>query len=188
MYRHRSQQTVLAFLILCSAFAGATASADPEHSPFVHLRTSCPWIRAAIVEAYRESPTFRRLVDQIEAASTFVFVEDRSCGVGADNPCTLIGSSGPGGRFLQIRAGHGWNQAQLTGILAHELQHATEIIQDPDVVDARSLRSLYRRIGFLRGRLGTEESWETNQARETQRIVVEETYESRRLARDSARR
>jgi len=187
MYRsHRSQRTALAVLILCG-FAGTPASADPERPPFAHLRTSCPRIKAAIADAYQESVTFRRLVDQIEATPTFVFVEARWCGTVTDNACTLIGSSGSG-RFLQIRASPLMNQRQLTGVLAHELQHAVEIIQNPDVVDAKSLRSLYRRIGFFSGRSGIQETWETNQARETERIVLGEAREFRRHARARTQR
>jgi hypothetical protein len=172
--------------MLCG-FAGTPASADRERPLFAHLRTSCPQIKAAIATAYQESATFRRLVEQIEATATFVFVEGRWCGTIANNPCTLIGSTGSG-RVLQIRASPMMNQLQLTGILAHELQHAVEIIQNPDVVDAQSLRSLYRRIGFLSGRSGPQERWETNQARETERIVLEEARQFRRLARASAQR
>jgi len=173
---------VLAVLILCSGFASTPALADPERPPFVHLRTSCPWIKAAIAALYLESVTFRRMVDQIEATPMFVFVDDRWCGSVGDNPCTLVGSTGSV-RFVEIRAGPVKNQQQLIGVLAHELQHVLEIIQHPDVVDAQSLRQLYRRIGFFSGRSGIQERWETSQARDTEWIVLREAREFQRLAR-----
>ena len=185
---HRSKQIVPAVLILWTAFTGAPVSAEPKQPSSVHLRPSCPWIKEAIRAAYEESLTFRRLVDQIEAAQTFVFVEGRACGTFTENPCTFIGSSGSGARWVQIRAGRMANQPQLTGILAHELQHAIEIIQNPDVVDSQSLRSLYRRIGYFTHRAGIQEWWETTQALETERTVLKEARQSQRLARAGAQR
>jgi hypothetical protein len=50
---------------------------------------------------------------------------------------------------------------------AHELQHAIEVAQAPEVTDARSLAQLYRRIGW-EGQAGR---FESNRARAIGNLV-----------------
>jgi hypothetical protein len=135
----------------------------------------------------RDSCRFRRIADvpwtsreQIEASQTFVFVEPMECWPDSSSVCTLVGSTAPGGRFLKIRATRFSSRWHLVEILAHEFQHVIEILQVSDVVDADSLRNLYRRIGFLQRQWGTHQGWETRQAQRTQRTVVMEAAEYRK--------
>ncbi len=69
-------------------------------------------------------------------------------------------------------ATHDW----LLATIAHELQHAVEIVEHPDVVDATSVLRLYRDISFGKCRDGLSEACETKRALATERQVLEELF------------
>jgi hypothetical protein len=54
---------------------------------------------------------------------------------------------------------------QMIATVAHELQHAVEVIEDASVVDEKSLIALYRRIG--EPSRSTQTGWETINAQQT---------------------
>jgi hypothetical protein len=60
--------------------------------------------------------------------------------------------------------------------IAHELQHAVEIVREPDVVDAATALALYRRIGTGRCREGLSEECETEMAKRIETVVREELF------------
>ena len=60
--------------------------------------------------------------------------------------------------------------------MAHELQHAVEIAEHPEVIDGSGAISLYRRIALGRCREGLSEECETTRALDTERRVLEELY------------
>jgi hypothetical protein len=184
MLRRNCINRFLLWLMVLSAVpASSKASTDTERPPLVYVRTSCPWIKDAIAAGSEVSPTFHGLLEEIEASHTFVFVDPTDCWFEASAPCTLVGSTGSGGRFLGVRATRTSSTWHLVEILAHEFQHVVEILQAPEVVDRDSLRALYRRIGFLRREWGIHEGWETMQAQQTQRTVVAEVADYRRHVR-----
>ena len=188
MFRRQCINLVLLALIALSAVATASEAATDTRRHLVYVRTSCRWIEDAIAQGSIASPTFRQLLDQIEASHTFVFVDPMTCWFDSSDACTFVGSTAPGGRFFRVRATRVSAPWHLVSILAHEFQHVVEILQHPEVVDAASLRALYRRIGFSQSKSWNHEGWETAQAQRTQRTVVAETTEYRRQAHLMARR
>jgi hypothetical protein len=81
-------------------------------------------------------------------------------------------TSSAGTRYLQVRIDR-WRVPPWEAIawLGHELQHAMEIAQAPEVHDDASLARLYRRIGWQWGG-GT--GFESDLARATGRRIIEE--------------
>ena len=71
--------------------------------------------------------------------------------------------------------------------IAHELQHAVEIAEHPDVVDARGVIELYRQLAFGRCRDGQSEECETKRALETEKTVLVELSRRQRSACRSCR-
>ena len=63
----------------------------------------------------------------------------------------LITATG-GWRYLSTELSDHYSRVDLLALLAHELQHAVEIADAPEVVDEASLIALYRRIGSDEGR------------------------------------
>jgi hypothetical protein len=72
------------------------------------------------------------------------------------------------GDYRYVRATINTEQApdQMIATLAHELQHAVEVIEDETVSDQRSLKELYKRIG-RQSHSGATTGWETVAAQET---------------------
>jgi hypothetical protein len=59
----------------------------------------------------------------------------------------------------------------LIAAVGHELQHAVEIAEHPDVTDAAAALKLYRQIAIGRCRERQSEECETTRALETERTV-----------------
>ena len=112
------------------------------------------------------STTFKALVDRIEASHVIVYV--------AVNPLMKSSLSGMltwmtqagGYRYLRASVSIDLTPDQMIATLAHELQHAVEVIEDESVTDEASLVALYRRIGLQNGSAAPMR-WETIAAQET---------------------
>ena len=93
--------------------------------------------------------------------------------------------SGVGGRTRFIGQGDGWRflsvevddrspKAIVLAMLGHELQHAVEIANAPDVTNDDGLAALYRRIGYCRKSCGDQPDLETQAALDTEHRVYAE--------------
>ena len=124
------------------------AAAPPAAAAtLLHVRTTSPALRTLIDAGIERSPTFRDLVDQLEASDVVVYVSFKMFDE-ADiaGRIQFVGSAG-GRRYLQIFVAPLADVACIA-ILGHELRHAVEIAAAPSVVDAASLAQCYARIGF----------------------------------------
>jgi len=124
-------------------------------------------------EGAARSATFRALVDRIEASNVIVYI--------AVNPIMKSNLSGMltwmtrAGDFRYVRASIKTELTfdQMVASVAHELQHAVEVIEDESVTDERSLIALYKRIGHRSGSAG-QSGWETVAAQRTSTRVRRE--------------
>ena len=73
---------------------------------------------------------------------------------------------------------HDW----LIATVAHELQHAVEIAEHPEVFDASAALTLYRQIAFGRCHERLSEECETTRALATEKQVLKELYSHTRGA------
>lgn len=130
------------------------------------LRPQDSRVAQVLKEGAARSATFRALVDRIEASNLIVYV--------AVNP--ILKSSLSGGLNWMTRAGDfryvrasirpDLTFDQMIASVAHELQHAVELIEDESVIDERSLDVLYKRIGQP-SRAAGRSGWETLAAQRT---------------------
>ena len=132
----RIARCILAHCLVSSAVASS------------HVRST----DAAILESLREgcsrSPTFRRLVDELDQMGTIVYVERGICGFGHYKACLPHSITIAGGiRFLRIVVERGQGGAQELALIGHELQHALEIARAPDIRSPDDITALFRRIG-----------------------------------------
>ena len=142
----------------------ATAMADGP-SGEVRLRPQDARLEQVIKEGARRSATFKSLVDRIEASNVIVYV--------AMNPVMKSNLSGMltwmtrTGSYRYVRASISTDLSfdQMVATVAHELQHAVEVIEDETVTDEKSMVALYRRIG-RQNSSAAPVRWETDAAQQ----------------------
>lgn len=109
------------------------------------------------------SATGRALVASLEATDLIVYVQLAATEASGRAATRFVTTSGPN-RFLRIVLGVMTPAFERIPLLAHELQHALEIANEPGVRDDDGVRELYLRIGEDRW---ARRSFETTAARET---------------------
>jgi hypothetical protein len=160
---------VLVALMAC--FAGRPASAQECKTLVPRVRSDDPSITKLIEQAMTHSPTFKRLIANIEASNGIVYVQSGSC-PGRVVACLPIWMASSGGnRFMRIivdreRIDSDW---QLLGAIGHELQHAIEVLRDRFVTNSVKMYYFYRRYAPTAG-----ERFETPDAARAGMAVEEE--------------
>jgi hypothetical protein len=146
-----------AVIVLSSARDAAPASviapltAAQVHAvmsaPTRHVRAVGPRLTKVIAEGMRRSGTFAHLVLALNRSDVIVYIE-----TGRSLPTTVAGrlvlaADTEGQRYLRIQVtGHATSD-DLIALVAHEMRHALEVAESPDVRDQRTLIALYERIG-----------------------------------------
>jgi hypothetical protein len=122
---------------------------DPD-APYPRVRAVAPLVRSLITGAAARSITVRNLIARLDDTDVIVHVELTSS---AQIPVarTKLVAAAAGVRFLRIGINAGVPFADITPLLAHELQHAVEIAEEPGASSESGIRRLYQRIGRARG-------------------------------------
>jgi len=142
---------------------------------YTRVRTTEPYMSALVRQGYDRSPTFRHLVDTLQHSNVIVVVQPGMCRGGRIRSC-LVGVAGSDrDRLIRIKVDPTHTiKDGLIAAVAHELQHAVEIAEHPEVTDAAGLLKLYRHLAFGRCHEGLSEECETKRALETERTVLVE--------------
>ena len=128
-----------------------------------HVRSTDPVVGAALTEGLLRSEVIRRLVDVIDASNVIVYLARGDCPRPAV-ACLMMAGGGSAVRYVRVnfrlpiglgKTGN-WHQDELSVMIAHELQHAAEIAQWPDVVDIATLQAAYTRDGLHQGGYGLD--------------------------------
>ena len=128
---------MVAVLALAAALTGQV-----PHDP--HVRTTERKVIALIDLGLAGSATFRRLVDQLNASDVVVYVALKQTGrdgLGAYLAHDIVVAGGR--RYLHIAIETLGTDRHIVARLGHELQHAVEVAQAPDVRDAEALEELF---------------------------------------------
>ena len=173
-------------LVVCGLVSRTTSLSAMGPSP--RLRSTNPMILASLNEGAERSATFRALVAAIEQTNGIVYVEFGYCAFGHVAGCLLpFIASGHGDRYVRIivspekrRLSHD----QLLALIAHELQHAREVLDRPEIVDLETMDAMYRKLGtaIVNGAGG----YETSAARAAGAAVLSELVRSARVPTASA--
>ena len=140
-------------------------------SPTRHVRGVGEVMAKAIADGVDRSPTFARLLARLNRSDVVVYAESVR-----DLPSMLAARMlflrGQGRfRYVRVQVRVDATANERIALLAHELRHALEVADSPDVQDEETLVTMYERIG---GPLRTAHHYDTVAARETGRQVRRE--------------
>ena len=122
--------------------------AVPVHTErIVSVRTSDARLAEAIRAGAEQSRTFADLVHAVAELDGIVYVEPGRCRRHA-HACLIAHVTTAGRhRILFVRVNHHQPESLLIELIAHELQHAVEVLSDRLVISQASFLFFYRRIG-----------------------------------------
>jgi hypothetical protein len=172
----RAALTIVLTLVLAATTA-ATGKPKKLKAPRPDtLRCFDPSLMDLIQQGLARSMTLQTLTEHLEQAGVIVFISYNHQLPAMTAGRTRLIAATAGWRYLSTELGDHYGRVDLLSLLAHELQHAVEIADAPDVVDEASLIALYRRIGADTGRGALEGSlwFETQGAIEIGRRVSSE--------------
>ena len=141
LQRSSSLFVVAAFLVV---WPRLLLSAGSRELP--RLRSGNPVIARLIAKADQQSVTFHGLLEGIARTDGIVYIETGLCGHGV-RACVphSIAVSGPF-RLLRILIDSHYTKrsdADLAGVIAHELQHALEILANPKITNGAAMFDFY---------------------------------------------
>ena len=138
----RRARPLAAALLLVACASPALAE---RNGPF--LRTEDSRLAAALMRGRDESPTFRAIVNRLDASDLIVYVSRGSL-AGQTSASTQLLSWTGGYRYVRVTLELDPDTDVGIAMLGHELRHALELADAPWVRDDAAVLSLYREIGY----------------------------------------
>jgi len=168
--------TIMAPALVMARAAGVDPNDPAERlrlaSPMRHVRGIGSGMNRVIAEGSARSQTFRDLVARLNHSDVIVYAEqvhDMPMNISAR--MLFLPSTQPRFRYVRVQIRAGQSMKEAVALLGHELRHALELADAPEVRDEAALVSLYRRIGES---YPSGHRYDTAAARETGRRVRSE--------------
>ena len=175
MLRSRSivvLMTILAAVVPREAAAASALTPAQIHallsSPERHVRSDDGRITKVLAEGLRRSTTFGDLMGALNRTDVIVYIEGSAFLPSTVTGRILLSVSKHGQRYARIQIRLDRTTNELIALIGHELRHAIEIGEAPEVVDDPSMVRLYERIGH---RADHRDHYDTAAARATERQV-----------------
>jgi hypothetical protein len=112
------------------------------------VRPEDPDTRALVARGIERSETFRELNARLDKGDVVVYVRYSPC-MGGVPACLLWAGQGINSRRLLIKLDRfGRSPDELTALLAHELQHATEVLAAASIVDRLTFQESFASLGW----------------------------------------
>lgn len=180
MWRLRASAiVVLLGVSLCPA---AVSANDAASLRFSRVKGVGDEMRRLIREVDQRSPTARGLVDEIGRSNAIVVIEFGDC-KGRFRSCVTYVQGDQRQRHIRVMVSTRTTNDRLLATIAHELQHAVEIVRDPEVTDGARTLALYRRIGNSRCRDGSTDACETDAAMTIEAVVLDQLHRETGIAK-----
>lgn len=136
---------VLVF-VACGPPGAVHAESTPDRPS---LRLADAPMRQLVQAGREQSPSFRALVDRLEATDVVVYVQCARLRSHLGGELAFV-SVAAGIRYVIVRIAPHLTTDRTIAILGHELQHALEIAERPEIVDSRTLALAYAKFGITR--------------------------------------
>jgi hypothetical protein len=159
--------------VLCLCLALSASAAFGQSSDAIRrVRAPDPELRGLLDEGIDRSPTFRRLVQGIDATDGIVYVQSGACSIAAAMGCLMLSVQDAGyARYLHIHvAPRRHRHDERITLIGHELQHAAEVLSATWVRDSADAYALFIRIGSA----GSIRDFETAEAQRIGAVIAGE--------------
>lgn len=120
-------------------------------APSRHVRTTNNAMDALLRRGFRRSPSFAALVTHLQRSDVYVYIEEVPRLPGALEGRLMMQPLAHGHRYVRIQIALRGAREDSISLLGHELQHAAEVADAPDVRDQDGMTQLYERIGVRGG-------------------------------------
>jgi hypothetical protein len=178
---------LVSLALACALAATAThAAGGVPPDPIARLRPTHVLGERVLADGIARSATFRRLVSRLERSDVIVYITVRlDMKPSLGGALRVLGRSATD-RFVHISLNGQHSTPMLVALLGHELQHAVEVADAPDVTNDRSLTSLYRRIGVH----VANDAWDSRAAQQAGQVVraefLDRPYDTRLARREAS--
>jgi hypothetical protein len=159
-------------LVMVTGAAQTTLAASDERL-ITRVKGLGDEFTSLIREGDRRSQTFSAMVDEIQASNAVVMIQFGLCAKGQFRSCVShVGATG-GTRTIRILINPKLTMDRVIAMIAHELQHAVEIIRS-GAANQDEVMTLYRRIAIGECAKGRSDRCETEAALAVERRVLDE--------------
>ena len=144
-------------LLSASAVVGAhvpaAGAASLEEGPEVgirpHIRVEDERLARLIDYGRQRSILLQALIDRLESSDVIVYMRcDRQLRRGVSGRLSYVGTAA-NLRYVMVRVGYVGDRLRQIALVGHELRHAVEVAETPEIVDSGSLQAAYERIGYV---------------------------------------
>jgi hypothetical protein len=154
MWRRDGWRSWLALVVIALApllVAPVHVAADDLSSSHVpdSLRCDDAYLTAAIARGLASSAALRELADRLLRDPIIVYVHFNDAMHRDLLGRTRLSAVAHGWRYVTIELTPRLIRRDVVAMFGHELQHAVEIAEGPEIVDVESVVALYRRIGSV---------------------------------------
>jgi hypothetical protein len=136
-------------------------------APERRVRSTNPRLTKMLAMGARRSPTFAGLLAALDRSDVIVYIEPANNMPSKLDGRLLMLPTAHSYRYLRIQVRMDLPREDLIPLIGHELRHALEIADAPDVRDQAAMVSLYERIGKAAG----PHSYDTAAARSAGKLV-----------------
>ena len=157
----------VATMVMPQASLAEDAPPAPAPVPMSHVRARDPKVAAVVQRAFDRSATFRKLVAIIDGSDSYVYVEDGTCSHGV-RACFVSVTASETHRYMRVHVDGSAGDAELMGLIAHELRHTIEVIAERGVRSTEAKYLSYERTA-MHASGGTHETRAAIKAGETVR-------------------
>jgi hypothetical protein len=123
----------------------AAAACHGAGSPAI--RSNFTWVDQLVQNGNAHSPTFAAETQELASSDLVVFLEPLMHMPAELSAYLVFMSATSACRFVRIRYDIHLSDPRAIAMIGHELRHALEIANHPEVVDSLSLSAMYKRYG-----------------------------------------
>ena len=123
--------------------------ADVEASAAPGIRVEDERLTRLLDYGKQRSVSLQELVVRLESSDVVVYLRcDRQLRSELSGRLSYVGTSA-GLRYVLVRVGYIGDRLRQIALVGHELRHAVEVAEMPEIVDRASFQTAYERIGYV---------------------------------------